>query len=60
MELDQAKERFKEAWLCLKHEHGPEALAKAYEDMNHANRPDTDTRAEGERSPFTTAGFAGL
>ncbi len=38
--LDQAKERFKEAWVAFKHKHGPEALAKAYEAMNHANRAD--------------------
>jgi hypothetical protein len=38
--IDQAKERFKEAWLGFKHKHGPEALAKAYEEMNYANRPD--------------------
>ena len=37
--LDQAKERFKEAWVAFKYKHGPDALAKAYEEMKNANQP---------------------
>ncbi len=38
--IDQAKERFKAAWLAFKDRVGPEALAKAYAEMSHANRAD--------------------
>jgi hypothetical protein len=38
--IDDAKARFKTAWLAFKAKHGPEEMAKAYEAMNHANRPD--------------------
>ena len=37
--IDEAKDRFKAAWLAFKEKHGPEQLARAYEEMNHANRP---------------------
>jgi len=37
--IDEAKESFKTAWLAFAAKHGPEALARAYETMNHANRP---------------------
>jgi hypothetical protein len=35
-----AKARFKAAWLMFKVKVGPEALAVAYAEMKHANRPD--------------------
>ena len=38
--IDEAKARFKEAWLAFKHKVGAEALAKSYAEMNHANRPE--------------------
>ena len=38
--IEEAKQRFKEAWQAFKVKHGAEALAKAYSEMNHANRPD--------------------
>jgi hypothetical protein len=38
--LDEAKERFKTAWVAFAAKHGPDALGRAYETMNHANRPD--------------------
>ncbi|MCG2631047.1 hypothetical protein L6654_30895 [Bradyrhizobium sp. WYCCWR 13023] len=38
--LDEAKARFKSAWQDFKGKHGPEELAKAFEQMAHANRPD--------------------
>ncbi|WP_369723859.1 hypothetical protein AB8Z38_07350 [Bradyrhizobium sp. LLZ17] len=37
--LDEAKGRFKVAWESFKAKHRPEELAKAFEEMNHANRP---------------------
>jgi hypothetical protein len=38
--IDEAKARFKAAWIAFKAKVGPEKLAAAYEAMNHANRPD--------------------
>jgi len=38
--IDDAKARFKAAWLTFKDRVGEQALAKAYAEMNHANRPD--------------------
>jgi hypothetical protein len=38
--IDEAKARFKTAWIAFKEKHGAEKLAKAYEVMNVANRPD--------------------
>lgn len=38
--LDDAKARFKTAWLAFKAKHTPERLAATYAEMNHANRPD--------------------
>jgi hypothetical protein len=38
--IDDAKARFKAAWIAFKDKAGPEKLAKAYEAMNVANRPD--------------------
>ena len=38
--IDEAKQRFKGAWRTFKEKHGADALAKAYAEMNHANRPD--------------------
>ncbi len=38
--IDDAKIKFKSAWIAFKERVGPEALAQAYEEMNHANRPD--------------------
>jgi hypothetical protein len=38
--IDDAKARFKAAWIAFKERFGAEALAKAYAEMNHANRPD--------------------
>lgn len=35
--LDDAKQRFKTAWLAFKEKHGPEALAAAYRAMNKRN-----------------------
>ncbi|WP_409188734.1 hypothetical protein [Bradyrhizobium sp. RDM4] len=37
--FDEAKGRFKVAWEGFKAKHGPEQLAKAYAEMNWANRP---------------------
>jgi len=37
--IDEAKARFKAAWLAFAEKHGVEELAKAYAEMNHANRP---------------------
>ncbi|MBR1290128.1 hypothetical protein [Bradyrhizobium ottawaense] len=37
--LDDAKERFKAAWLTFKAKHTAEQLAQTYTEMNHANRP---------------------
>jgi hypothetical protein len=38
--IDEAKERFRAAWFAFKEKVGPEALAKTYDEMNYANRPD--------------------
>jgi hypothetical protein len=38
--LDEAKAGFKAAWIAFKDRHGPEKLAKVFDEMNHANRPD--------------------
>ena len=38
--IDEAKARFKAAWLAFKAKHSPEEMAEAYGAMNHANRPD--------------------
>ena len=38
--IDDAKARFKAASTAFKAKVGEEALAKAYAEMNHANRPD--------------------
>ena len=38
--IDEAKQRFKAAWISFKDKAGPEALARAYAEMNVANRPD--------------------
>jgi hypothetical protein len=37
--LDAAKAQFKRAWERFKEKHGPDELARAYAEMNHANRP---------------------
>lgn len=37
--IGDAKDQFKSAWLRFATEHGADALARAYETMNHANRP---------------------
>ncbi|MET3364689.1 hypothetical protein [Bradyrhizobium ottawaense] len=37
--IDQAKARFKAAWLAFKEQHSADQLAKASAAMNHANRP---------------------
>ena len=38
--INDAKARFKAAWLAFKDKVGAEALAKAYAEMEHANRPE--------------------
>ncbi len=38
--IDEAKQRFKAAWIAFKERQDPEKLAKVFEEMNHANRPD--------------------
>jgi hypothetical protein len=38
--IDDAYARFKAAWLAFKDKVGAEALAKAYAEMEHANRRD--------------------
>jgi hypothetical protein len=38
--IEEAKARFKAAWTAFKDKHGEAALKKAFEEMNHANRPD--------------------
>lgn len=38
--LDDAKDRFKAAWLAFKEKHGAEKLAQAFADTNYAARPD--------------------
>jgi hypothetical protein len=38
--VDDAKVKFKSAWLTFKDRVSGEALAKAYAEMNHANRAD--------------------
>jgi hypothetical protein len=42
--IDEAKARFKAAWIRFKERVGAEALAKAYAGMDHANRPDRHWR----------------
>ncbi len=42
--LDEAKARFKTAWLAFREKHGPEKIAKAFEEMNWANRPERGRR----------------
>ncbi|MGY4435218.1 hypothetical protein ACVWWO_007695 [Bradyrhizobium sp. F1.13.1] len=37
--FDEAKGRFKVAWENFKAKHRPEDVTKAFEEMNHANRP---------------------
>jgi len=37
--LDEAKAKFQSAWDGFKQRHGPEELAKAFEQMTQANRP---------------------
>jgi hypothetical protein len=37
--IDEAKARFKTAWQAFREKHGPEKIAKAFEQMNWANRP---------------------
>ena len=36
--LDEAKAKFKTAWIAFKNRHGPEKLAKVYAEMNYAKR----------------------
>ena len=43
-DIDQAKRRFKEAWLAFKARHDEAALAGAYRAMNLRNEPDTEPR----------------
>ena len=38
--IGEAKAQFKAAWLVFKDKVGSDALAKAYAEMNHANRPE--------------------
>jgi hypothetical protein len=38
--IDEAKERFKAAWLTFKEKHGEAALEKAYDAINFAARPE--------------------
>ena len=38
--LDEAKQRFKAAWIAFNDKHGSEKLAKVFAEMYHANRPD--------------------
>ena len=38
--IDEARRRFKSAWLAFKEKYGAEKSAKAYANMNHADRPD--------------------
>jgi hypothetical protein len=40
--IDEAKARFKAAWLAFKAKHGPEEMAKAYEAMNHGKQAKLD------------------
>jgi hypothetical protein len=37
--LGEAEARFKTAWEAFQVKHGAEKLAKAFDAMNHANRP---------------------
>ncbi len=37
--IDEAKARFRVAWLAFREKHGAEKIAKAIEEMNWANRP---------------------
>jgi hypothetical protein len=39
MSIDEAKARFKAAWIAFKDKAGPAKLAQAYKEMNVANRP---------------------
>ena len=48
--IDEAKTRFKAAWLAFKDRVGPEVLAKAYATMTHANRADR-YRKEADKCP---------
>ena len=38
-DIDEAKQHCKTAWLAFKLKHGAAALARAYLDINHAERP---------------------
>ena len=38
--IDDAYARFKAAWLAFKDKVGAEALARAYAEIEHANRPE--------------------
>ncbi len=38
--IDDAKAKFKTAWIAFKAKHGAETLARAYAEMNGANRAD--------------------
>jgi hypothetical protein len=38
--IEQAKSRFKDAWIAFKARHAPEELAKAYAAMNIRDEPD--------------------
>ncbi len=38
--IDDAKARFKAAWIAFRDKQDPAKLAKVYADMNFANRPD--------------------
>jgi hypothetical protein len=42
--IDEAKQRFNTAWSAFKDKHGAEKLAKAYAEMDHANRPERHRR----------------
>jgi hypothetical protein len=42
--IDDAKARFKSAWITFKNKVGPEALMKAYVETNHANGPERHRR----------------
>ncbi|MDA9520170.1 hypothetical protein XI06_07350 [Bradyrhizobium sp. CCBAU 11434] len=39
MSLKEAEAKFQSAWDSFKQRHGPEELAKAFEQMTHVNRP---------------------
>jgi hypothetical protein len=38
--IEEAKSRFKDAWIAFKARHTPEQLAKAYEAMNIRDEPE--------------------